>query len=57
MKTIKSIETKDFQVTLVETEYGYEIFWNNGPLYNESEVISDYRTASYLFDLKVEDLL
>jgi hypothetical protein len=58
-KTIKAIYMKRFSVELSETSSGkYVILYRNSFTegVNYSEIISDYNTASYLFDLKVQDL-
>jgi len=58
-KTIKAIYHSRFTVEIIEESRGkYVIVYYNGTTQgvNYSEAISDYRTASYLFDLKVDEL-
>lgn len=58
IKTIKAIHTKRYEVELVQLDNAYYIAHNTSVL-NEpkfSENITDYNTASFLFDLKVEEL-
>jgi hypothetical protein len=57
-KTIKAYNTKRFKVELYETTgNSYIIKYEN--TYSEaqySEVLNDYNMASYLFDLKIDEL-
>lgn len=58
-KTIKAIYHKRFTVELVEASNGqFVIVYANNLTQgiNYSEAIRDYGTASYLFDLKVDEL-
>ncbi len=59
MKTIKLVDTFRYVVELEQTEEGTYVV-NYGSkvvgLVNRSEVVKDYSIASFLFDLKVEEL-
>jgi hypothetical protein len=58
-KTIKAIYQKRFTVELVEATDGKYVivYYNNSTEgVNYSESIRDYNTASYLFDLKMDEL-
>jgi len=59
MKTIKKITTRRYEIVLVQLESGayriaYEGTMTDEP--NISEPIDDYKTASMLFDLKLQEL-
>lgn len=56
MKTIKKVETKNFEIQLIETDAGYTVLYENAVQGGESENTLDYNTASFLFDLKLQDL-
>jgi len=58
-KTIKAIYMTRYTVELVEASSGdYVVVHYNGSTQgiNYSEAIKDYNMASYLFDLKVDEL-
>lgn len=56
-KTVKSFITKKFEVSLVQDYNGrYKITYKTGKTSNESEWITDFGTASFMFDLKIKDL-
>ncbi len=56
-KTVKSFYTKMFEVEMIMDENGrYRIRYWTPMAENHSEWITDYGTASYMFDLKIAEL-
>lgn len=56
-RTIKSYMTKTYEVELFQDEYGrYCVRYEVGGHNEYSEWITDFGTASYIFDLKIQDL-
>lgn len=56
---IKSINTNRYNIELFQTNNDkYIIKYENNKFHgvNYSELINDYKIASYLFDLKIEEL-
>jgi hypothetical protein len=56
MKKIKAIETLTYKVALMENVGYYVIKTSVGGKIKESESITDYNTASFLFDVKLDEL-
>jgi hypothetical protein len=56
MKTIKKIETNRYDLALLEADDGYTVCYTTKVEKVKSENIIDYSTASYLFDLKLQEL-
>lgn len=59
MTTIKAIETTNFSISLLEVDggyiVGYSLFKNGKVVTKLTSVVSDYNTASAIFEEKVED--
>lgn len=58
-KLLKAINTSKFKIELVETEDNKFIVQYESNRFGErkqSEPVNDYNTASFIFDLKVEEL-
>lgn len=58
-KTIKAISTKRYEVELKETAAGNYVILHYDTLTDTkhfSELVNDYKAASFLFDVKVEEL-
>ncbi len=57
-RLIKSISTSRYNVELLETNHEYVIKYDNNAYtgVNYSELIKDYKIASELFDMKVDEL-
>ncbi len=58
-KLIKAISTSKYTVELIETPSSQYIVQFEAKRYGErqySEPVTDYKTASFLFDLKVDEL-
>jgi len=53
---IKQINMKNFELALIETDAGYSVLYETALEDFKSENVLDYNTASYLFDLKLQDL-
>lgn len=64
MRLIKSIQTDKFEISLVERDnHKYQIIYVGVPVEppfetepGVSEMISDYKTADFLFDVKLREL-
>jgi ABC-type iron transport system FetAB ATPase subunit len=55
--TIKSLYTRTFEVEMLQDMYGrYQIRFKKLDREKFSEWISDFSTASYMFDLKIKEL-
>lgn len=59
-KVIKQITTNKYEIALVEIDGMYCVFYghpeDDTEQYQSSEPVTDYNTASYFFDLKLQDL-
>lgn len=58
-KLIKALTTSRYKVELIETDNAQYIVQYEAKRYGErqySEPVNDYNTASFLFDLKVDEL-
>lgn len=56
-RTIKMVSTNDYEIILIETPEGkYRILADRGGIIELGEEIEDYKTSSFLFDLKIEDM-
>lgn len=56
-KRVKSIITSRYEVSMYETSQGFEILYDSSETgLRTSEVIQDYYTADFLFDMKVREL-
>lgn len=54
---IKSIVTRTYEISLYETFNGFQIEYTSMRTGDRiSEMLKDYNTATYLFDLKVREL-
>jgi hypothetical protein len=54
---VKAVETHYFKVELIMDRYGrYVVSYRKGDVDQQSEWITDYATASYIFDLKLQEL-
>jgi hypothetical protein len=58
MTLIKEVMTKKYQVLLSQSESGmYYISYHNSLEFNQiSEAIEDYGVASFLFDIKLQEM-
>ncbi len=57
MKTIKMIGTKNFCIELVQLgDSRYVVGYEANGIAKVSEPMKDYKTASYMFDVKLQDL-
>lgn len=59
MKTIKAISTRRYEIELVQLDSGHFRISYEGSMTDEpviGEAIQDYKLASELFDLKVQEL-
>lgn len=56
MRKIKGIETQRYVIDLYQLDSGYQIMWATLDKAVASEVIKDYNMASYLMDLKLQEL-
>lgn len=58
LRTVKRVETKTFDVEMIETAEGYTVIWEALKDKNDRyEVfIQDYKTAAIVFDAKVNEL-
>jgi hypothetical protein len=58
-KVIKALNTSKYSIELVETPSHMYVVQYEAKRYGErqySEPVNDYNTASFLFDLKIEEL-
>lgn len=58
-KLVKSLTTKNFRVELLETDTGGYIVAYESKRFGDrqySETVKDYKLASFLFDLKANEL-
>lgn len=57
-KLIKSYENPRYKVELLEMNHSYTIKYENNKIHgvNYSEAIKDFKMASALFDMKLEEL-
>ena len=54
---IKSIHAKTYEITMYETELGFQVEYNSHQTgYKASEILQDYHTADLLFDIKLSEL-
>ena len=54
---IKSIETKTYEISLYEVLNGFQVeYISEETGFKASEILKDYRTADYIFDLKCQEL-
>lgn len=53
---IKLVETNSYTVGIIQTDEGFVVQHGNSKVLHNSEVIFEYNTASYLFDLKLQEL-
>lgn len=54
---IKSIQAKHYTITLYEVEKGYQIEYESSNTgYRASEIILDYHSADFLFEIKLQEL-
>ena len=59
MKTVKMIGTRLFEVVLIQQDSGIYIIQyhrKSDSGFDYSEDIQDFKTASFLFDLKVQEM-
>lgn len=56
-RTIKMVSTNEYEIILIEQANGkYRILADRGGIIELGEEIEDYKTSSFLFDLKIEDM-
>lgn len=53
---LKSVETKNYHLEVKEVQTGYEVVLNKQGKITKSEVVRDYLLASYLFEVKLQEL-
>lgn len=54
---IKSINRPNFEIAMIETELGdYLVIYEILDQVHSSELLPDYKTAAFLFDLKLQEL-
>lgn len=57
VKIIKSIESRTFEISLVQLEHGgFCIIYAKDDKTHMSEAVQDYKMAAFMFDLKLQEL-
>lgn len=57
VKVIKSIETRSFEISLVQLEHGgFCVMYAKDDKTHMSEAVNDYKMAAFMFDLKLQEL-
>ena len=56
MTLVKAIINKKFSISLYQNGNKYCVSWLVNRIENNSELINDYKTASFLFDMKLQEL-
>ena len=56
IRTIKAIETAYYQVSLIEVHNGYRVNYSFLGEDRQSQVVSDYNTANFIFEFRLNEV-